>query len=335
MDLPRIAVVYLVRGCEGRLASERFLASYRRHTAGVPHGLVVLFKGFECVADRDAAASVFAETRYVALDLPDDGFDVGAYIRAAGLLPHETFVCLNTHAEIAAPNWLYHLTAPLVNDEVSMVGAMGSFESLFDSVRIGEAAAWKWWDFRHTVTDPLFEARFAPILGSRAPPPARPSLRRRAAVSLKRQILVRDNPAWPWRLLAAPGMPLRWLAQFPGWPNPHIRTNAFAIRAAALRAFSGASLRTKYDALAFESGREGLSSQMARRGRLLVVDKHGCRYDTRDWPKGETFRLGDQSGLCVTDNQTRAFDLMSDECRELYRSLTWSGPQAIRVGLAV
>lgn len=323
---PSIAALYLARKTDGPDAFSRFIESYRRNPAGAAHDLVVLYKGFDGPADRGAAKQIFS-VPHIGLDFPDEGYDIGSYLRAAERLAHETLVCMNTHAEIAAPDWLIHLTAPLRNEGVSLVGAMGSYESVFDSVRMGEAVAWQWHDFRETVTNTdTFEARFAPMIGRRAPPPVVPTARRRAAMIVKRQLLTRGNPAWAWRMLTLPGMPHRWLSQFPSWPNPHIRSNGFAIRTNTLRRFSPQMVRTKHDALHFESGSRGLTATLAREGRVLVADRNGATYDIADWPKSRTFRLGDQLGLLLTDNQSRSFDEMAPECRETYHVLTWRGP---------
>src|SRR5581483_7525301 len=105
-----------------------------------------------------------------------------------------------------------------------------------------------------------------------------------------------------WEQLTAPGKVFANYRQFPGFPNPHIRTSGFMLRRARLMPFQPADIKTKMDAIAFESGDNGLTAQLRRAGlAALVCTKDGRGFDVRDWPRSGTFRLGDQPNLILTD----------------------------------
>src|SRR4051794_35101251 len=105
----RIGVVYLARMAEGIAPLERFAESYVKYPAGVAHDLVVLYKGYENAAELHAAKSIFAATPHIGVELPDTGFDIGAYLSAAHLLDHDYLCFVNTFTEIAAEEWLASL----------------------------------------------------------------------------------------------------------------------------------------------------------------------------------------------------------------------------------
>jgi len=131
-DRPDLALLFLARGVGGgRAETDTFFVSYRAHPAGAPHDLVVLAKGWENLPGlEDLRASTQAAGGTV-IDLPDDGFDFGAYFRAAQKLPHRYICVLNTHSRICAARWLGHLRAAVAQPGVGAAGATGNWESLF------------------------------------------------------------------------------------------------------------------------------------------------------------------------------------------------------------
>jgi hypothetical protein len=104
----------------------------------------------------------------------------------------------------------------------------------------------------------------------------------------------------------APGTlkPLRAL-HFPGFPNPHLRTNAFALRRGVLEQLRWGDPRTKGSSRRLESGRRSLTRQVQGLGlRPLVVGRDGRGYEVAEWPNSGTFRSGEQENLLVADNRT-------------------------------
>jgi hypothetical protein len=98
--------------------------------------------------------------------------------------------------------------------------------------------------------------------------------------------------------------------RFPGFPNVHIRSNAFMInRELLVDVLSSYSIRTKVDAFFVESGAESITRRVFRMGQTaLIVGRDGRGYHPNNWPRSLTYRQGDQSNLLVKDNVTRAFD---------------------------
>ena len=83
-------------------------------------------------------------------------------------------------------------------------------------------------------------------------------------------------------------------------------------------------VETKLDTCAFESGTNSLTAQLRRAGlSAIVVANDGKGYDVPDWSLSETFRLGTQSGLILTDNRSREFDSMSPAERIVHARITW------------
>lgn len=128
---------------------------------------------------------------------------------------------------------------------------------------------------------------------------------------------------------------LGWLyrrTQFPPFPNPHLRTNGFIIRRLLWLELRMPRLLTKLDAMRFESGRDGMTRQLARRGLgvlLIGADGHGRPIAAST---DEGFWLGEQRGLLIEDNQTRRYDDASPSERLLMTSRAWhplfAGPRA-------
>jgi hypothetical protein len=133
-DPSDIAVCYLARGAEPGWedAIARFLASYQRHAAGCGFHLYVIVKGFPSVAERERAVSMFAPVEHAVIFTGDDTFDIGAYAEAATQLSEPRVCFLNTNSEILSFHWLLKLAWNLDDPEVGLVGATGSYESLYD-----------------------------------------------------------------------------------------------------------------------------------------------------------------------------------------------------------
>jgi hypothetical protein len=115
---------------------------------------------------------------------------------------------------------------------------------------------------------------------------------------------------------------LRW--EYPPFPNPTLRTNAFMARGGLLRELCPRQVKTKEDALYFESGHRSLTRQVLARGLdVLVVGRDGRGYSPGEWPASGTFRQGDQANLLVADNQTARYGEASSEERQWLARLAW------------
>ena len=141
-----------------------------------------------------------------------------------------------------------------------------------------------------------------------------------------RRLAPRDRN-WP-RLFARH---LRWRWQvwrtgreFPAFPNPHMRTNAFLTERQRWLALQAGPFRSKEDCYRFESGRRGLTRQFLASGaEVRVVGQDGCAYPAARWHESETFRVGEQRNLLVADNQTRDYLAADPEWRRWLTYFAW------------
>ena len=234
-----IGVVYLARCAEGAPAFRRFADSYRRQPAGRDHQLVVIYKGFVQRRDRLEARAVFDDLPHLGIELDDSGFDIGAYLEASRRVTHDYLCFLNTYSELAVSGWLAKLADHGLRDGVGIAGAMGSYESLFDSILLMRHARWAR-DYSLGAADSERVGFYYGMLLDRAsgngdgiadaaPAPRLPP----AAGRILRY------PWYRWKGLARlwPGAQTIDIRQFPSFPNPHLRSNGFIIRREWLRRF--------------------------------------------------------------------------------------------------
>lgn len=124
--MSRVAILYVARE---ENAAEDFADSYFTHFAGREHDLVVVEKG--CYTKYCGISPTHT------IKVPNRGFDLGAYRRAALQLSHEyEYLCLlNSHSVILADDWLLKLYQPfaLGGDSVGLVGTTASCESMYEN----------------------------------------------------------------------------------------------------------------------------------------------------------------------------------------------------------
>jgi hypothetical protein len=125
------AVVYLSRGRDGgRQAAEAFFESYRAHQAGRAHDLIVIAKGWDGIPGLNDVQRWASALSGKMIELPDDGYDLGAYFRLAPQLD-DTWLCLlNTHSRIAGDDWLEKLRGAAERHGIGAAGATGSWGTL-------------------------------------------------------------------------------------------------------------------------------------------------------------------------------------------------------------
>jgi hypothetical protein len=128
--------------------------------------------------------------------------------------------------------------------------------------------------------------------------------------------------------------PLRRL-HFPPAPNPHVRSNAFALSEDVLRSLRWPIPRTKLGALRLESGRHSLTRQVMRKGlEAVVVGRDGRAYPPPRWGQSATFRSGDQSNLLVADNRTRQYADAGGADRARLEAMAWAVGLSDQLGVA-
>lgn len=256
----------------------RFLESYLAHDAGISHRLLVLRRGFRTAQAWAPYVSEFDKrgVAYEVLDVPDSGYDLGAYRQAVELSPADTYCFLNTSSEAMCDGWLEHLCRPVQLSGVGLAGATGSYESLYSAW----LAAW-------SVHRANRSRRWLP--------PVRGYI-----------------------------MAHRLRSEYPAYPNPHVRTNGFAVTRSVARVLRWEPFRTKEDTQRGESGWLGLTHQADALGlRNVVAGRDGLFYEVVDWPASGTFRSGCQSNLVIADNRTRQYDASPPDERSRLGRLAW------------
>ncbi len=335
---PRFAVAYLARHAEGLTTLQEFRDSFNRHAPGLEHTLVIIYKGFEKPTDLQTAKAVFAALPHVALEISDEGFDITAYLKAAHSLDYDYFCFLNTHTRIIAPGWLALLGECVTQPGVGIAGAMGSYESIADSWRLITKVAWLC-NEQAVKYDPLLVHYYDYIIENGCRSWLKRERRRKifdprdlaAALGLARR---RPQKNWrdiseaafqkKWLELRQPGGPYFEHALFPAFPNPHIRSNGFIVAREHLIKRQASAIKSKLDACRFESGPDSLTIQIQREGlRAVVVTRDGKYHEVADWPRSATFRLGQQEGLILTDNQSRIFDQMTPGTSATHVRASW------------
>ncbi|MET4608341.1 hypothetical protein ABIB90_007847 [Bradyrhizobium sp. JR4.1] len=332
---PQIAVIYLARFAEGVAPVRNFIDSYRHHSIGADHDLVIVWKGFP---NDDPSGSpqeaICSQVEHRSIKMTDEGFDITAYKLAAETLPHEYVCFLNTFSEIESDGWLGKLHIHASRDDVGIVGATGSLESVRESMKGMSKAVWLC--SQGIPYDPLIAAQWGHEIAKHAPnwlaqqPPSLYTRARRFAKRFLTQKLV--APKSSRRKEIEDGFEVVWAeygakyAGFPSFPNPHIRSNAFMLRRPLFLDALPPTLVTKEDCFEFESGHTSMTNSIVRRGLYaVVVGADGKAYRSSEWSGSKTFRSGGQENILVSDNQTRGFEAMSLARRKLYEQWTWHG----------
>jgi hypothetical protein len=127
---PEICVAHLVRRANDLSAVQTFLESYRRNAAGVPHDLLIIFKGFPGREQLAPYDELLADLPHKRLFVRDFGYDVRPYLKAAHEHAHRHFVFLNSFSRVMVPGWLEMMHRCAVRPGVGVVGATGSHQSI-------------------------------------------------------------------------------------------------------------------------------------------------------------------------------------------------------------
>ena len=333
----RIAVVYLARKKEDPASYQEFLKSYASHSAGIEHDLVVIYKGYDMPNELKVVQAMFS-LPHIPFVVSDEGTDITAYLKAAHDLKYDYFCFLNTHTRIAVSGWLATMAEAVALPNVGLVGTTASFESISDGAALVNKVIW----LCNTISvcyDAAFVYYYNFIikqhcqnwLKSESP---RSNCIFRALFSALKSVLRAPRQDWRnitleefqqvWADFTKKDAPYFEYAQFPAFPNPHIRTNGFIVARQRLLTRKVQDVQTKIDSFQFESGQKSLTREVRREGlRVLVVNRFGKAYDILDWAKSGTFRIGNQDGLVLSDNQTRSFDAMSPGERAVHSRFTW------------
>ncbi len=130
--------------------------------------------------------------------------------------------------------------------------------------------------------------------------------------------------SWESPNAVRPG-PLRRLRPgHPSFPNPHLRTNGFAIGAELMRELDWPLGVDKLGAVALEGGYRSLTRQVRERGlETMVVGRDGIAHPPEQWYESRTFRRGEQENLLLADNRTRHYQDGGRLTRAFLAWLAW------------
>lgn len=281
-----LALVYLARGTDGGISScKEFFHAYQAFPPCYPHELIVIAKGWDGIDKRDELQQLAYLNAARVVDLPDDGFDWGAYMRLSRQLPHDWLCFLNTHSRPRVKGWLNILktATDMPSMDIGAVSASASWQSLE-----------------------------IPIL----PPPSLKAGYNAAIIYPVR--LIRNA----MRLAANIGN-IGEFAPFPN-PHLRtnafiVRRELFA------EFVSGQKIpQRKRDAAKLESGKTGFTSFLLARGlKALVANANSEIYAPDQWIRSGTFRVPGQPNLLVADNQTIAYDMADQRIKRILEKAAW------------
>jgi len=136
MRTANLAVVHLVRAANGVEPFRRFVASYRSHTPGIQCDLLIVFKGFPGNKVPSEYHVILEDTPHLTYFVGDSGYDILPYFRTAERYRHDAFCFLNSFSIILDNGWLRKLYTHLSESNVGIVGATGSWQSIYsDSLK--------------------------------------------------------------------------------------------------------------------------------------------------------------------------------------------------------
>lgn len=294
----KLAAVHLVRASNGPSPFVAFLDSYRRHAAGVPHELVLVFKGFASTEETEPYVTLARDLQLRSLVVDDQGYDLGAYFAVARQLPYDRFCFLNSFSVVAADGWLELLSRALDEPGIGLAGASGSWASVASRVH------WELW--RRGAYAKIFD-------GQQAFPE-----------SLQDTFAQFDPPEHGPPRLHELWTLMRILTSYSGFPAPHLRTNGFTIERETMLRLHTRRLHDKIDAHVLESGRRSITRQVERMGlQVVVAGRAGNFYRRSDWARSKTFWQGNQENLLIADNQTENYRRAEPDVRLALSRWAW------------
>lgn len=126
--MPNVCLVHLVRKSNGIEPLRAFIQSYKNHPAGIPHNLLLVFKGFTAT-DFYGYEDVLRDVPHQALFVFDWGFDIRPYFLTVRHFNYQYFVFLNSYSKLLCENWMEKMYRYVTMPNVGAVGATGSWES--------------------------------------------------------------------------------------------------------------------------------------------------------------------------------------------------------------
>ena len=113
---------------------------------------------------------------------------------------------------------------------------------------------------------------------------------------------------------------------FPKFPNPHLRTNAFAVKRDTFLSlsFNMTFLKTRLGSYVAESGYNSICNQISSKKMDSILV--GLNYEVSimdNWRCNNIFWNGSQTKLIISDNQTRKYEKGSSADRIFFKKVAW------------
>jgi hypothetical protein len=118
---------------------------------------------------------------------------------------------------------------------------------------------------------------------------------------------------------------LKYKKKFKSFPNPHIRTSSFLIKASDFLIFiRNKNFNNKEDAWYAESGINSMTNFFKKKKfNIYVVNSDGHKFAENQWKFSETFNFLSQSKSLISDKHTRKYLKLSNKMRIISEKATW------------
>lgn len=143
-NLPEVAVVHLIWLPFGIDLFKEFIVSYKQYSSGYRHKLVLLFNGVkaeeELIPYHEFAKDqeVIYESFYL-----QKGWDLEAYRWVASKIEAKYILFLNSYCRFMNDNWLAHFVKATTLPDVGIVGATGTYHSIFSMILYETKMKWE------------------------------------------------------------------------------------------------------------------------------------------------------------------------------------------------
>ena len=131
--MTKMCLVHLVRSENGLEPTKRFLESYKKYPAGIPHKLLIIFKGFRKGEQREYL-ELLQPFSSDSMNVMDFGFDIRPYFMTVKRFDFQYFVFLNSFSTVLCKDWMAKMYECVKFPSVGAVSATGSWESIYANI---------------------------------------------------------------------------------------------------------------------------------------------------------------------------------------------------------
>lgn len=128
--MKKLAVIHLIRKENSPIYLNTFLTSYINYDAGIEHDLILICKGFDKDENLNQLYPLLDKIVYTTLIVEDIGFDLDVYFNSSKVLNYNYYFFTNHYCKILSSNWLLNFYNYCKLEDVGLVGATASYESI-------------------------------------------------------------------------------------------------------------------------------------------------------------------------------------------------------------